>query len=121
MSIRTITGNLAADPEVVQAGSIQITKLRVIENTGEYRQGKWQAHDTPTTHFVEARFELGQNAAASLRRGDAVIIIGREHTTSWGDDGNKQYGRVIDADSIGADLARATVAITRNARDDQQQ
>ena len=26
MSVRTITGNLAADPEVVQAGSIQITK-----------------------------------------------------------------------------------------------
>ncbi|WP_404444636.1 hypothetical protein LG315_12320 [Microbacterium marinum] len=64
MSIRTITGNLAADPEVVQAGTIQITKLRVIENTGEYRQGKYQPHDTPTTHFVEARFELGQNAAA---------------------------------------------------------
>lgn len=34
MSTRTITGNLAADPEVVPAGSIQITKLRVIENTG---------------------------------------------------------------------------------------
>lgn len=44
MSVRTITGNLAADPEVVQAGSIQIAKLRVIENTGEYRQGKRQAH-----------------------------------------------------------------------------
>ena len=120
MSIRTITGNLAADPEVVRAGTIQITKLRVIENTGEYRQGKYQPHDTPTTHFVEARFELGQNAAASLHRGDAVIVIGREHTTSWGDEGNKQYGRVIDADSIGADLSRATAAITRNARDDQQ-
>ncbi|MFI8634182.1 single-stranded DNA-binding protein [Microbacterium sp. NPDC077663] len=120
MSIRTITGNLAADPEVVQAGTIQITKLRVIENTGEYRQGKYQPHGTPTTHFVEARFELGQNAAASLHRGDAVIVIGREHTTSWGDEGNKQYGRVIDADSIGADLTRATAAITRNARNDQQ-
>ena len=35
MSTRTITGNLATDPEVVQAGSIRITKLRMIENTGE--------------------------------------------------------------------------------------
>ena len=34
MSTRTITGNLAADPEVVKAGSVSITKLRVIENTG---------------------------------------------------------------------------------------
>ena len=74
MSVRTITGNLAADPEVVQAGSIPITKLRVIENTGEYRQRKWHTHDTATTHFVEARFELGENAAASLHKGDAVII-----------------------------------------------
>ena len=28
MSTRTITGNLAADAEVVQAGSINITKIR---------------------------------------------------------------------------------------------
>lgn len=117
MSVRTITGNLAADPEVVQAGSIQITKLRVIENTGEYRGGKFVAHDTPTSHFVEARFELGENAAASLHKGDAVIVVGKEHSNSWEDkDGAKQFGRVIDADSIGADLSRATAAITRNTK-----
>jgi len=29
MSTRIITGNLAADPEVVEAGSITITKFRV--------------------------------------------------------------------------------------------
>src|SRR3954447_24231972 len=66
MSTRTITGNLAADPEVVKAGPVSITKLRVIENTGEYRGGKFVAHYPPTSHFVEARFELGENAAASL-------------------------------------------------------
>ena len=120
MSTRTITGNLAADPEVIQAGSIQITKFRVIENTGEYRQGKWQAHPNATTHFVEARFELGENAAASLHKGDAVIVVGREHTTSWGEEGSKQYGRVIDAENIGADLGRATVSVVRSARDDSQ-
>lgn len=117
MSTRTITGNLAADPEVVKAGSVNITKLRVIENTGEYRGGKFVAHDTPTSHFVEARFELGENAAATLSKGDAVIVVGKEHSTSWEDkEGAKQYGRVIDADAIGADLSRATAAITRNAK-----
>ena len=30
MSTRTITGNLATDAEVVQAGSIHIIKLRVL-------------------------------------------------------------------------------------------
>ena len=119
MSTRTITGNLATDPEVVQASSIQITKLRVIENTGEYRQGKWQAHPDATTHFVEAKFELGENAAATLRKGDPVIVVGREHTSSWGDEGAKQYGRVLEADNIGVDLNRATAEVHRISKNEE--
>ena len=119
MSTRTITGNLAADPEVVEAGSITITKFRIIENTGEYRHGKWQAHPDATTHFVEAKFELGENTAATLHRGDAVIIVGREHTSRWGDEGAKQYGRVLEAENIGVGLARATAEVHRiSQRDD---
>ncbi|SDZ48313.1 single-stranded DNA-binding protein [Herbiconiux ginsengi] len=112
MSTRTITGNLPADPEQITVGSIQITKFRVIENTGDYWRGEWVAHDTPTTHFVEARFELGQNALGSLNKGDAVIVIGAEHTKSWGDDTNRQYGRVLQAHHIGLDLARAKSGTT---------
>ena len=67
---------------------------------------------------MEARFELGENAAASLHKGDAVIVVGKEHSNSWQDkEGAKQFGRVIDADNIGVDLSRATAAITRNAKE----
>lgn len=121
MATRTITGNLAADPEVVQAGSIKITKFRVIENTGEYRRGEYVEHDTPTTHYVEAKFELGENAAATLHKGDAVIVVGREHTSSWGPEDAKQYGRVIEAENIGASLARAVAQLRRVATDDDGQ
>ncbi len=121
MATRTITGNLATDPEVVKAGSIEITKLRVIENTGEYRNGKFVAHETPTAHFVEARFELGQNVAATLHKGDAVIVVGKEHTNSWEKDGEAQYGRVINADAIGADLSRAVAQIRRVTTEDDGQ
>ena len=117
---RTITGNLAADVEVVKAGSISITKFRVIENTGEYRAGRYLEHVDPTTHFVEAKFELGENVAATLHRGDAVIVVGREHTNSWGPEGAKTFGRVIDADYIGADLSRAVAQIRRNSKPDQE-
>nr|BFF10349.1 hypothetical protein GCM10025699_16520 [Microbacterium flavescens] len=37
MSVRFITGNLGADPEVQAAGKVSITKLTVLENTAEYR------------------------------------------------------------------------------------
>lgn len=121
MSTRTITGNLAADVEVVKAGSISITKLRVIENTGEYRGGKYVEHPDATTHFVEAKFELGENAAATLHRGDAVIVVGREHTSSWGPEGNKSYGRVLEADHIGVDLGRQVAQVRRVTREDDGQ
>jgi hypothetical protein len=51
MSSRTITGNLAVDPEAVQAGRVQIVKLRVIENTGEYRAGEWTPPRGPDSAF----------------------------------------------------------------------
>lgn len=116
MSSRFITGNLAADPEAVQAGRVQIVKLRIIENTGEYRDGKFVEHADPTTHFVEAKFELGANVLATLHRGDSVGVLGQAHTASWGPEGAKKYGRVIDADWIGPGLGNATAQITRNQR-----
>ncbi|HEV7949067.1 MAG TPA: single-stranded DNA-binding protein [Glaciihabitans sp.] len=117
---RTITGNLAADVDVVIAGRITIAKLRVIENTGEYRAGKYVEHSDATTHFVEAKFELGENVAATLHKGDPVIVVGREHTTSWGEEGSKSYGRVIEADAIGVDLSRAVAQVRRNSKPDHQ-
>jgi hypothetical protein len=100
VSSRTIIGNLAADPEVVQAGRLRITKLRVIEDTGEYRGGKYLPHPDATTHFVDAKFELGENTAAS-----------------WGPEGAKSYGRVVEADHVGVDLSRATADVRKVTRD----
>jgi len=68
--------------------------------------------------FTAERFELGANVLASLHKGDAVVVVGREHTVSWGEEGNRKSGRSIDADTIAADLSRATVTVTRNARSD---
>lgn len=100
MSTRTITGNLAANPEIVQAGSISITKLRVIENTGEYRQGRWTPHPDATTHFVEAKFELGENTAATFHKGDPAIVI--------------------EARNIGPDLNRAVAQVRRTSKPDDE-
>ena len=116
MTTRTIIGNLAAEPERVQAGRVQIVKLRLIEHTGEYRQGVWAAHEAATTHVVEAKFELAENVLATLHTGDAVIVVGYERTVSWGADGQKRYGRVIDADAIGPNLTRATATLVRTPR-----
>lgn len=118
MSVRFITGNLAADPEVQAAGKVSITKLTVLENTAEYRGDQRVEGLKPLSHSVEAKFELGAGAASSLHKGDAVIVVGHERDASFeGTDGGVVYRRVIDATHIGPDLGRATAVVTRIPRE----
>jgi single-strand DNA-binding protein len=112
MSTRTITGRLAADPVVQKAGRMDITKFTVMENTGRYRAGEWVPDDAATPHHVEAKFELG-DAAAALHKGDLVIVVGYEHTNTWTKDGAAQYKRVIEADQIGTSITNGRAG-TRN-------
>ena len=65
---------------------------------------------------MESKFELGENVAVTLHEGDAVIVVGREHSSSWGTEGSKQYGRVLDAENVGVDLNRATAEVRRISR-----
>ena len=102
MAERTVWGHLAADPTTHQAGKAPITKFRIVENTGAVRDGKWVEHETPTTHYVEAWFELGETAAAQLHKGDGVVVVGKEHTEKWETaEGGTQYGRILRADRFG--------------------
>ncbi|WP_146076819.1 hypothetical protein [Rathayibacter tritici] len=84
----------------------------MIENTGEYRAGEWTPHEAPTTHFVEAKFELGEHVLSSLHTGDGVIVVGYERTVAWGEEGNRRSGRVLEADANGPNLAHATAVVT---------
>ncbi|HEU5222198.1 MAG TPA: hypothetical protein VFU07_00765 [Candidatus Lumbricidophila sp.] len=69
---------------------------------------------------LEARFELGANAAATLHAGDAVIVVGDERSISWNKDDVTQYGRIIEATHIGPDLKWATATVTRNPKKDSE-
>lgn len=120
MSVRFITGNLAAEPEVQQAGRVAITKFTVLENTAEYRGDQRVEGLKPLNHSVEAKFELGQGAAASLHKGDAVIVVGHERDASFEGADGIVYRRIIDATHIGPDLGHATAVITRNPRQSDQ-
>jgi single-strand DNA-binding protein len=101
MAERTVWGHLAADPVVQDVGRAKVAKFRVVENTGSYRSGKWVNDETPTTHLVEAWFEVGESAATNLTKGTGVVVVGKEHTDSWTKDGTTQYSRILRADRFG--------------------
>jgi len=112
MTVRFITGHLAADPEVQQAGRIKITKFTVLENTYEYRGDERIGGKAPIAHNVEAKFELGENAASSLRKGHPVIVVGQERDASFDGDNGIVYRRIVDAQHIGPDLRSSIAAVT---------
>ena len=87
MSTITITGNLAADPEVVRIPSgREVTRMRVIENRRRLNAdtGEWEDAE-PNAFNVQAWDSLGANAAASLTKGATVDIVGHIVTDRWTD------------------------------------
>lgn len=118
MTHRYITGNLAEDPVVRQAGKVQIVKLTVLENTATYRGTERIAGHQPLRHIVEAKFELGANIVASLHKGNPVIVVGYERDASFEGKDGTVYGHIIDAAHVGPDLAHATAVVTRTASKD---
>lgn len=119
MGARTISGHLAEDPISVMAGALPLTKFVVVENTFEYRNGKKFVHPDTISHHVEAAFQLGENVAASLRKGMGVIVTGTERGTSWpGEGDNIRRGTVLRADDIGPSLLHAVAQVMKTSRVD---
>lgn len=103
----TAVGNLVADPvaRASSTGSGQFTSFR-IASTPRRRDANGQWVNKATSYYgVTAFNSVGANAAASLRKGDAVIVWGRLRVNEWtSKDGVAMRSVEIDAVHIGADL-----------------
>ena len=60
--------------------------------------------------------ELAGNAAASLRRGDPVIVSGKLSTRTYEKDGQTRSVCELEALAVGPDLARGTAVFRRTPR-----
>jgi single-strand DNA-binding protein len=112
----TITGNLTRAPETKAAGARNVTNLGLAVNRRYQVNGEWQ--EQVNFFNVVAWGELGDNAAASLTKGNRVTVTGRLEQRSYE---NKEGVNVnvveIVADDIGASLKWATAEIARTERD----
>src|SRR5919107_1957171 len=68
--------------------------------------------------FVDVKCwrKLADNAAASLVKGDPVVVTGRLLTRNYEHEGQRRSSMTIDANSVAADLSRCTAVITRTRR-----
>ncbi|WP_082914322.1 single-stranded DNA-binding protein [Microbacterium sp. H83] len=116
--IITIVGNVATDPTQGRtANGVAVTNFRVASTHRRFDESTQTWVDVVTNWYSVAAFrQLGENAKASIRAGDSVIVTGKVKIRAWENNGRQGTSVDIDADAIGHDLRWGTTAYRRNSR-----
>ncbi|ABK53392.1 single-strand binding protein [Acidothermus cellulolyticus 11B] len=115
----TILGNVVADPRLnftADGHAVASFRLAATPRRFDRTAGQWRDGETLFASVTCWR-GLAENVAASLKRGQSVIVIGRL-ATRWYDakDGSRREGVEIDALAVGPDLSRAVAVVKRAER-----
>lgn len=116
----TVTGLVATVPFVVsQPDKVPFTSFRLASNQRYFdrKSSQWVAGDT-NWYTVTAFRGLAANAAASVHKGDRVLVTGRLKVRRW--ESGEKSGLAVDveADSIGHDLVWGTARYERTTPGD---
>ncbi len=113
-----IIGNVTRDPELrfTNAG-IAVCSFGIAW-TPRRRDANGNWEDGETTFFnCSAWRDLGENIAASISKGNRVLVTGSVRARDWEDrDGNKRTSVEIDVDECAPSLRWATAQIERTQR-----
>jgi len=110
----TVVGNLTRDPEIryTPAGS-------AVATFGLAWNHKDKAGDELVSFFdITCWRDLAENVAASLVKGNRVVVYGRLDYQSWEKDGQRRSKVEVVADDVAPSLRWATVEIIPNPRSD---
>lgn len=115
--IVTVVGNLTRDPELrFTQGGFAVANTAVAVNERKLVNGQWEDGETTFINVVAWR-ELGENASASLHKGDRVVVTGKLQVRKWEkEDGTSGTSVEIQADDIGPSLRFATTEVSRTHR-----
>lgn len=117
-------GSLTADPEMkfLQSGAA-VTNFTVAVNGRRKNQQTDQWEDLDGTFYRCAVWrDMAENVAASLSKGDRVIVLGTVKQREYDkEDGTKGYSLEVDVDAVGPDLRFAQATVNRANRGGGQQ
>jgi len=115
-SALTIVGNLTKDPELrYTTGGRGVASFGVAVNHRYMKNGDWE--ESVSFFNVTAWSDLGENVAASMEKGQRVIVTGRLSQRSYETrEGEKRNTVELIADEIGAAMRFAQVQVERTER-----
>ena len=114
----TVVGNLVDEPQLrtTHSGTSYVT-FRVGSTARRYdgENGRWV--DGPRLFVsVKAWRAMADNIAASLHKGQPVVVTGRFYCREYIKDETSRTIYEVDADSIGHDLSRGVTEFTKLSR-----
>lgn len=114
----TLTGLIATEPRHVVAGegNLPITSFRLASTQRRFDRTAQKWVDAETNWYTITTFRhLATHAAASLERGQRVVVTGRLKFGEWEKDGRVGTTVEVIADALGHDLFWGTSVFTRSA------
>jgi single-strand DNA-binding protein len=114
----TVVGNVVDAPSRKNIdGGTTVCNFRVASTARRFERktGTWVDGDSLFLKVTCWR-QLADNVAASVHKGDPVVVTGRLFTKSYEKDGQRRSSYEMEAHSIGHDLARGTSEFTRPQR-----
>jgi single-strand DNA-binding protein len=105
----TVVGNVGADPRTrMVAGGQVVTDFRIASTPRKVDRTTDAWIDGETIWFgVSCWRMLAENVAASVKKGDRVVVTGRLRARSWTtEQGEERSNLEIEAQTVGFDLAR---------------
>lgn len=115
----SLTGNVAGEPRRSASGNPNVrTVLRVISRPRFMDRTSGQWRDGPASSVTVVCWRaLAENVAASVGKGDPVVVTGRLRTGTYtGPDGQLRHTVEIHASSVGHDLTLGRSRFTRSSR-----
>ena len=119
-SMITVRGWLGADVDLRRAGDVPVASFRLACTPRKFNRRTENWSDGETQWFTVSCWRgLAENCAVSLRRGDAVVVVGRFEVRSFvNSQGVEVQTFEIDATHVGHDLSRGTSRFLRPPRPD---
>ena len=114
----TVVGRLATDVGWSRLGDgTVVANFRVASTERRYDRatGGWVDGERL---FVDVRCwrRLAENTAASLVKGDPVVVTGKLYSRNYEHEGQRRTAMTVEAQNVAADLSRCTVVLKRDRR-----
>ena len=111
-----LSGNVGTEVEFTQGDGWAYARFRLACTPRFLREGEWVDGET-TWITVRCTNRTAHHVRESVRKGDAVVVVGRLRTHAWRTPEGERLDRlVVEATSLGHDLSRGTSQFTRAER-----